>query len=186
MTDESVTMEQITEVKAETEKNLDEAANVRYLTTGDFELLRTPAGGLRLTLNNDKSVLRIKARRCFPYSMPDRFISLRDGADGEIGIIANLCDLPKDYRRWIEDDLEMRYYVPRVSSIKTIRQRFGGIEWHVETDRGPKRLITKGVHDTMTEVEVGRFVVTDVDGNRYEIATEKLDAASREWLNRLI
>ena len=181
-----MTDELITEAKPETEKNLDEAANVRYLTADDFSLLRTPGGGLRLTLKDDKSVLRIKARRCFPYSMPDRLISLRDGSDGEIGIIANLCDLPKDYRRWIEDDLEMRYYVPQVKSIKTIRQRFGGIEWHVDTDRGPKRLITKGVHDTMTEVEIGRFVVTDVDGNRYEIATEKLDPQSREWLNRLI
>lgn len=167
-------------------QSLDDAAHVRYLKAEDFELLRTPAGGLRLTLKGEKSVLRVKARRCFPYSMPDRFVSIRDGADGEIGIIANLKDLPADYRRWIEEDLEMRYYVPSVRTIKAIRQRFGGIEWHVETDRGPKRLITKGVHDTMTEVEIGRFVVTDVDGNRYEIFTDKLDPVSREWLNRLI
>jgi len=175
-----------TEEKPESEKSLDEAASVRYLTPEDFQLFRTPAGGLRLTLKDDRSVLRIKARRAFPYSMPDKYISIRDGADGEIGIIANLGDLPKDYRRWIQDDLDMRYYVPQVKSIKAIRQRFGGIEWQVDTDRGPKRLITKGVHDTMTEVEIGRFVVTDVDGNRYEISTDKLDAPSREWLNRLI
>lgn len=186
MTDDRIATEQSTEEKSQSEKNLDDAANVRYLTADDFVLLRTPAGGLRLTLKDDRSVLRVKARRCFPYSMPDRFISLRDGSDGEIGIIANLSDLPRDYRRWVEEDLEMRYYVPRVQSIKTIRQRFGGIEWHVDTDRGSKRLITKGVHDTMTEVEIGRFVVTDVDGNRYEISTETLDLQSREWLNRLI
>jgi len=185
MTDE-ITAVQTAEMKSENEKNLDEAANVRYLTADDIALFRTPAGGLRLTLRDDKSVLRVKARRCFPYSMPDKFISIRDGGDGEIGIIANLSDMPRDYRRWIEEDLDMRYYVPLVQSIKTIRQRFGGIEWHVDTDRGPKRLITKGVHDTMTEVEIGRFVVTDVDGNRYEILLDKLDPASREWLNRLI
>ncbi len=185
MTDETA-VDQITETKWETEKNLDEAASVRYLTADDIELFSTPAGGLRLTLKDEKSVLRVKARRCFPYSMPDKFISIRDGGDGEIGIIANLGDMPKDYRRWIQEDLDMRYYVPLVKSIKTIRQRFGGIEWHVDTDRGPKRLITKGVHDTMTEVEIGRFVVTDVDGNRYEILLDKLDLPSREWLNRLI
>ncbi len=186
MTEEQGTTEQTVREKSETEKNLDEAASVRYLTTDDFILFRTPAGGMRLTLKGDRSVLRIKARRCFPYSMPDKFISLRDGSDGEIGIIADLKDLPNDYRRWIEEDLEMRYYVPQVRSIKTIRQRFGGIEWHVDTDRGPKRLITKGVHDTMMEVEIGRFIVTDVDGNRFEIFTDRLDPASSEWLNRLI
>lgn len=186
MTDERSTTEEMTDSNPETEQNLDQAANVRYLSTDDFHLFRTPAGGLRLTLKGEKSVLRIKARRCFPYSMADRFISIRDGADGEIGILADLKDLPADYRRWIEEDLDMRYYVPRVKSIKAIRQRFGGIEWHVDTDRGPKRLITKGVHDTMTEVEIGRFIVTDVDGNRYEVFTDRLDAASREWLNRLI
>jgi len=163
-----------------------DAGAVRYLGADDFSLWRTGGGALRLTLHGEKSVLRVKCRRCFPYSLPERFISIRDGSDGEIGIVANLQELPKDCRTLIEDDLEMRYYVPQVRKIETIRQRFGGIEWRVDTDRGPKRLITKGIHDTMTEVEVGRYVLTDVDGNRYEICIEGLDVGSREWLDRLI
>jgi hypothetical protein len=168
------------------EKTLDEAAKVRYLEAGDFELLRSDGGGLRLTLAGDRSVLRVKARRCFPYSFGGKYISIRDGADEEIGIVRDLGEIPKQYRRWIEDDLERRYFTPQVKSITTIRHRFGGVEWHVLTDRGPKRLITRGVHDTMTEIEPGRYIIADVDGNRYELSPEALDEASRAKVDKLI
>ncbi len=169
-----------------TEKTLDEAAKVRYLEPGDFELMRSDGGGLRLTLTGDKSVLRVKARRCFPYSFGGKYISIRSGADEEIGIIRDLGEISKQYRRWIEDDLERRYFTPQVKAITQIRHRFGGVEWHVLTDRGSKRLITRGVHDTMTEIEPGRYIITDVDGNRYELSPEALDEASREKVDKLI
>lgn len=169
-----------------TDKSLDEAAKVRYLEQGDFELLPTDGGGLRLTLKGERSALRVKARRCFPHSFDTRYISLRCGAEEEIGIIRDLADLSKEYRRWIEDDLEMRYFMPRVKSIIAIKHRFGGVEWHTETDRGPKKLITRGVHDAMTEVEPGRFIITDVDGNRFEVCMDTIDEPSRARLDQLI
>ena len=169
-----------------TEKSLDEAAKVRYLEPGDFVLFRGEGGMLRLTLKDDKSFVRAKARRCFPFSFATRYISLRDGADEEIGIIRDLSELGGEYRRWIEDDLEMRYFTPRVKSIRLIKHRFGGVEWHLMTDRGAKKVITKGVHDTMSEVEPGRYVINDVDGNRYELLIEKLDQASRDKLEQLV
>lgn len=169
-----------------TEKSLDEAAQVRYLEPGSFALMRTTSGGLKLTLNDDRSFLRVRARRCFPFAFPSRYVSLRDGADQEIGIISDLASFPKEYKDWIEEDLEMRYYTPRVSSIESIRHRFGGVEWRVVTDRGPRRMITRGVHDTMMEVEIGRHIITDVDGNRYELFADALDEQSRAKLDRLI
>lgn len=169
-----------------TAEELDEAANVKYLKPGDFTLFQSEGGGLRLTLTDSKSVLRVKAKRCFPFTFSNRYISLRDGNDEEIGIIPDLGPLSKEYRRWIEDDLDIRYFTPRVKAIKSIRYRFGGIEWQVVTDCGPKRLITKGIHDTMMEIEPGRYVINDVDGNRYEVFTGELDEASRGRLGRLI
>ena len=169
-----------------TDEDLDEAANVKYLKPGDFTLFQSEGGGLRLTLTDSKSVLRVKAKRCFPFTFSNRYISIRDGNDEEIGIIPNLGALSKEYRRWIEDDLDIRYFTPRVKSIKSIRYRFGGVEWHVDTDCGPKRLITKGVHDTMMEIEPGRYVINDVDGNRYEVFNDELDEASKGRLGRLI
>lgn len=169
-----------------TEQSLDEAANVKYLSPDDFILFKGEGGGLRLTLKDQKSVLRVKAKRCFPLAFQTKYISIRDGNDEEIGIIADLAHLSKEYRRWIEEDLDVRYFTPRVKTIKLIKHRFGGIEWQVDTDCGSKRFITKGLHDTMTEVEPGRFIITDVDGNRYEVLTEWLDEPSRAKIERLV
>ena len=178
--------EQTIEEKSETEVGLDEAGNVKYLGPDDFILFRSDGGGLRLTLKDDKSFLRVKARRCFPFSISTKLISLRGGNDEEIGIIPDLADLSKEYRRWIEEDLNIRYFTPRVTAIESIRYRPGGVEWRLETDRGSKRIITKSVHDTMSETEPGRYIITDVDGNRYELFPEELDEASRARLGRLI
>ena len=179
-------VEEPKEVEPKSDKSLDEAANVRYLEADDFVLMRTASGALRMTLKDDKSILRVKARRCFPFAFPTRYVSIRDGADQEVGIIRDIAALDKDYRRWIIDELEMGYFTPRVRSIKRITHRYGGVEWYVETDRGSKKIITKGVHDTMTEVEPLRYIITDVDGNRYEIHHSDLDAPSAAMLERLI
>lgn len=178
--------EQALEGAKAVEQNLDEAANVRYLQKDDFDLNLTKAGSLRMTIKDERTVLRVKAKRCFPFSFPSRYISIRDGNDAEVGIVSDLAQISKEYRNWIEDDLDMRYFTPKVTGIGLIRHRFGGVEWHVDTNCGSKRLITKGVHDTMTEVEPGRYVITDVDGNRYEVFTDELDASSRERIDRLI
>lgn len=172
--------------RLETNQITHDSATIKYLGPEDFVLFKGPGGGLRMTLARERSVLRIKAKRCFPFTFPAKYISIRDGNDEEIGIIADLSELSKEYRHWIEEDLEIRYFTPLVKSIGLIRHRFGGVEWHVDTDCGPKRLITKSVHDTMTEVEIGRYVITDVDGNRYEIFANDLDEASAARLHRLI
>lgn len=168
------------------ERGLDEAANVRYLRPEDVQFLRTPAGCLRVRVGDERTLLRVKARRCFPFAEPDRFISIRDGADQEVGIIRNLPDFPPQVREWVREALEFSYFTPRVTAILSIRQRWGGVEWHVRTDAGPKRFITRGVHDTAREIHPGRTLVTDVDGNRYEIPENDLSEADRRLLDRLL
>lgn len=169
-----------------TESSLNEAANVRYLEPEDFTLIRTQSGALKMTLKDDKSILRVKARRCFPFALPSKYVSIRSGSDEEIGIISDLSKLDKQYRRWIEDELDSCYFTPLVKSIKRITYRYGGVEWLLETDRGSKKIVTRNVHDSITEVEPSRYILTDADGNRYELHYPKLDAQSLALLDRLI
>lgn len=179
-------IEQSFDVRSETEKNLDEAAKVRYLGPDDFVLFRNKSGGLRLTLEDDKSFLRVIAKRCFPYAYPDRYISLRDPNGDEVGIVSDLKELSKEYQKWILEDLEMWYYTPRIKAINKLKNRFGGVEWYIETNHGPKKIITRGVHDTITEIELDRYMVTDVDGNRYELIQSELDDSSKAFLERIL
>ncbi|TWH48791.1 DUF1854 domain-containing protein [Sporomusa sp. KB1] len=168
------------------EKSLDESVKVRYLEPCDFELMKNDGCSVRLTLRGERSVIRVKARRCFPYSFDTKYISISDGAGEEIGIIRDLCELNKQYRRWIEEDLEMRYFTPLVRSILAIKRRYGGMEWYVDTDCGSKKILTLGVQDTMVEVQPNRYIINDVDGNRYELCIEMLDETSKAILNKLI
>jgi len=188
LTQQPVTIpeDELPETDRSEEDPLNEAAQVRYLGAGDFELLKGEGGGLRLTLAGERSVLRVKARRCMPFTFPSRYISLRDNNDDEIGIIRDLAEIPRNYVRWIEDELEMRYLAPVITSIASIKRRYGGVEWTTTTDRGPKRFITRGIHDTLIEVDPGRHIVTDVDGNRYELLEKRLDQPSRERLDKMI
>lgn len=168
------------------ERGLDEAAHAVYLRPGDYELSRGPTGSLRLTLGSERSVLRVRARRCFPLSALDRFISLRDGTDQEIGIVPDLAELSVQDREWIEEELSLRYHSPRVVRIRGVRHRWGGVEWQLETDSGPRRVITKRVHDAISEIGGGRFILSDVDGNRYDLCLSELDDASRAVLDRMM
>lgn len=169
-----------------TEKHLDEAAQVRYLRPEEMEFSRGEGGSLRLTLKDDRTLLVVAARRCFPLAEPSRFISVRDGAGNEAGIIPDLADLTPEARDLVRDVLNLVYYTPRITQLKSLRHRWGGVEWQVETDHGSRRFITKGVHDTMAEVQPGRYIISDVDGNRYELRADDLDAPSRTLLDRLV
>jgi len=97
-------------------------------------------------------VLFMTATRTFPFSHPHGYVSLRDAKGEEVGVIRDLSELPREARELIEEELDRRYLQPRITHIENVRERFGGVEWEVETDRGPRRIITKRVHDTLAEI----------------------------------
>ncbi|NLN76267.1 MAG: DUF1854 domain-containing protein [Armatimonadetes bacterium] len=39
----------------------------------------------------------------------------------------------------------------------------------MDTDRGPRQFILRGLRDSVHEIEPGRYLINDVDGNRFEI-----------------
>jgi len=168
------------------EQGLDEAAKVRYLMADDIAVIESPNGSVCITIQNDRTLLRFSARRCFPLSGQEQYISLRDGAGEEIGIIRNLDELTGDQRRWIEEDLEKRYYTPLITEITRFRQRWGGVQWDVLTNRGSRQFVTKRIHDAFLEAAPGRLLLTDVDGNRYEIEMGRLDSRSRGIIERIL
>ncbi|MCS7310719.1 MAG: DUF1854 domain-containing protein, partial [Armatimonadetes bacterium] len=64
---------------------------VRFLEPAQIRLFRTPGSSqIRMTIEGERSILRVHVVRCFPLSDPNHFISLRDGMDQEIGILQSL------------------------------------------------------------------------------------------------
>jgi hypothetical protein len=153
----------------------------------DPRTLRFLAHGpiLRLTIDGDRSYLAVGVLRAFPLSDPSHYLSVRDGQGKEIGLIAEPDALRPEDRALVEHELARRYFIPAVTRIVSARERFGTVEWTMETDRGEVRFTTRNLRENSQRPAPARIILNDVDGNRYDIRdVEALSRASQELLFR--
>ena len=147
----------------------------------------THGATLRLTIADDRSYLRVSVLRAFPLSEPDRFLSIRDGANKEIGLLVDAAALSADNRSLVAADLECRYVIPVVTLIHPAKERFGTVDWTMATDRGEVRFTTRNLRENVQRPSPERLILNDVDGNRYDIRNvDALPRDSQELLFRHI
>lgn len=147
----------------------------------------THGATLRLTIADDRSYLRVSVLRAFPLSEPDRFLSVRDGANKEIGLVVEPAALSPDNRALVAADLRRRYVIPVVTLIQAAKERFGTVDWTMETDRGVVRFTTRNLRENVQRPSPERLILNDVDGNRYDIRdVDALPRDSQELLFRHI
>ncbi len=144
---------------------------VRVLDPAALRLFRThPLDTIvRATLDGDRSWRDVQIARAFPLSDPDKYIGLRDGDDKDIGILETLHGLDAESRRVVEEELERRYFTPQITSVHSVREEFGVVTWDVETTKGQRRFLVRNLKDSTFTLGPARVMMTDVDGNRYEI-----------------
>ena len=160
-----------------------EGAGIQYLDPKAVKLFRV-GDALRVTIKGDRSCLRVVPVRAFPLSLRDRYVRLQDMEGNELGMIRDPRELGRDSRRFLEAELQRRYFTPTILQIHSLHEKMGIVEWKVETDRGTKTFLTKSVHSSLRESGAG-FVVTDVEGSRYEIQNvADLDPHSAAILGR--
>ena len=143
---------------------------VRFLDAEPLRLFRTHAedANVRLTIDGDRSWREVRIACAFPLSKPDQYIGLRDGEDKDIGILKTLDGLDADSRTIVEEELERRYFTPRIERVLSVREDFGVVTWQVETDKGPRRFLVRNLRDSTFPLGANRLMMTDTDGNRYE------------------
>lgn len=160
---------------------------VRFLEPSKLRFGRAPSGALRMTLEGEWSCLKVVVVRAFPRSHPEEYLSFRDEDRKELGMLRRLKDLPEEYRKLVEEELYRRYFCPQIERIVALRERFGVAEWKVETSRGPHTFLTRNVRDSITELGPHHLLITDVDGNRFEVRDlAALDARSTDLLMGLM
>ena len=161
-----------------------EASQLIFLDATRLRFLKHGAT-LKLTVDDDRSYLKVGVVRAFPLSEPNRFLSVRDDANKEIGLIVNPADLDTANRRLVEEELERRYLVPAVTRIISAKERFGTVDWTMETDRGVCRFTTRNLRENVQRPAPGRIILSDVDGNRYDVRdVYKLSRESQDLLFR--
>ena len=154
--------------------------------TDTFDLNTNDRGELILTRPGQDDVVNVRLRRAFPWSSPDRFVSIRSSEGKELLMVEDLATLAPDLRRRMEATLESGRFVPVIRKIRSVDVRFGHQEWDVETDRGPAKFRVQERED-IRFLSDGRFSVKDADGNVYEVpALTDLDEASRRAVESLL
>ena len=112
---------------------------------------------------------RVFLHRAFPYDMPDKFISVQDKDGKEYGMIKNIADFSEDIQAILQGELKRKYFTPVITKINTVSAKFGYTYWEADSDMGK---LSFSMHDTyrnIAKVGENRLILTDVDGNRYEI-----------------
>ncbi len=137
-------------------------------------------GQLLASRNGSEQVVRIT--RCFPWSQPDRYVSLRDDDENEVALIDNLTDLDEDSRKAIVVALAEAGFVLEIEKVIAIMEDFEIRSWEVMTRQGPRKFQT-ALDDWPIAVPGGALVIRDVSGDLFFIDDpEALDEPSRKLL----
>ena len=130
---------------------------------------------------------RVKLVGCFPCSMPDRLISVRDyESNRELAMLASLQQLDELSREAAELELERGYIIPRIERIVAIRKKGSEWIWSIDTDYGPCTVHMSTLHESIHELSDGRWIVTDDEGRRYELSgLDRMDRHSQEQWGKI-
>ena len=134
----------------------------------EIRVYRAPRNTVRMTVRNERSYIRVRPVHAFPMAYPDNYISLLDIKNEEVAFIKDLKDLDKESRRVIEEELTRRYLKAKIKRVHSIQMEFGVTYWDVSTDRGDREFVIRGHENTHWATDK-RLLITDVDGNRFEI-----------------
>ncbi len=157
-------------------KAVEEIIAIRSITAENTVFRRTQGGFVRMDYTTPegevKSYPRVSVHRCFPFSDPTHFISIREPeADGrEIGLIEDLDALPRDMRAMLEEQMSLRYFTPMIEKVHSVKEEYGYAYWDVTTDRGACRFTVRtGGGGSVYAIGPNRYLINDINGNRFEI-----------------
>ncbi len=176
-------------IKAETDSDL------HLLSPKAVRLFRSePSSAMvRATVENDprlapdRSYVSVRIARAFPFSKPDEYIGLRDGADKDIGLLETLSGLDDESRRVVGEELERRYFLPAWTRTVRIKEQFGVIEWEMETDRGARTYFLRNIKEAVQHLSATRVIISDPDGNRFEVRdTNALEPRTFEIMGKAL
>jgi hypothetical protein len=151
-----------------------------------FGLHHDAWGRLVLTDAAGQQHVGVEPVRAFPITDPRHGIALCDAEGHELLWIDDLDALTPPLRRFLEEDLARREFVPVVRRIVGVSAPVEPSEWEVETDRGRTRFVLNS-EDDVRRLNDRRALIFDAHGIRYLIPdTAALDATSRRLLERYL
>ena len=124
----------------------------------------------------------LRVRRVFPLSGKADHVSFLNKDGKETVMLAHPHKLEGKSREILEQALERMYYVATINRVDSITEKMGVGQWQVQTDRG-YAVFEVVDRRTIRELPGGRLVLSDADGNRFEIKdVSELDERSQNLI----
>ena len=164
-----------------------QVAHPKHVEPETIRLFREPPWVLRLTIEGDRSYLKVRVVCAAPLSQPDRYICLLDEKNEVICTVEDPIVLDAASQRMIKEEIEQRYMTAIIKRVDSLNSEFGVSYWEVQTDRGNREFVVRNVSENAQWITDRRLLLLDVDGNRFEISNlEVLDKKSRALIQMVL
>ena len=128
----------------------------------------------------------VKLRRCFPWTFPERYISLQTEDNAELAFVADPKDLDLASQAALSQALSEVGFVFLIQRVYSVEEDFELRCFKVETPQGPRAFQT-ALDAWPRETPDGGLLIEDVAGDVFRIEdAATLDARSRELLWELV
>jgi hypothetical protein len=128
----------------------------------------------------------VKLRRCFPWTFPERYISLQNDENEEVAFVADPRDLDLASRSALSQALSEVCFVFLIRKVYSVEEDFELRCFKVETPQGPRTFQT-ALDAWPRETPDGGLLIEDVAGDVFRIESpQSLDARSRELVWELV
>lgn len=161
-------------------------AEIQYITPNEVSFVPTQGGFVGMQ-KGEAYIPRVFFYRCFPHSMPDEWISVRDVEGNELGMIQKLTDFNERVQELLQEQIRLRYFAPEILKIIDVKEEFGNVYWDVETSAGACRFTSGNGGWAIVRINEFQVLVIDIDGNRFEIPDlRKLPATTLKKMEQFI
>jgi Domain of unknown function (DUF1854) len=141
---------------------------------------RTADGRLLARRGSDECVVHV--HRCFPWSEPDQFISLRADDGAEFALVSDPAELSAAAQAVLLDALAEAGFIFDVEAVGEIEEEVELRNWLVRTNQGARRFQTR-LDDWPRRLPDGGILIRDVTGDFYRVRDPGgLDRKSRALL----
>ena len=130
----------------------------------------------------DEPIVDVRVARCFPWSTPDTYISIRKKEGKEIALFKTLDEMDEGSRKTVAEELQDKNFNPKIRRVIDYKSEFGILSITAQTDRG---LVTFQIRsrDDVRLLSPTSAIFRDADGNTYELSDlHALDPRSRKYL----
>ena len=124
----------------------------------------------------------VVVHRCFPWSDPERHISLRDLDEDEFAYVEDASELDAASREALDRALAVAGFLLEITAVVEVSEEVEIRKWLVRTRQGVRRFQTR-LDDWPAEIAGGGLMIRDLAGDLYHVPDPAaLDPVSREWL----